>query len=85
MITNIGKGDLKVTGIALTDTSNYSLNLNAGGANACGSTTPKIKEDENCTVGVTFNPTKLGVIDGMLTVTSDDKDDNQFDENEDSL
>ncbi|NNL78817.1 MAG: hypothetical protein HKO68_20995 [Desulfobacterales bacterium] len=79
VIRNTGKGERRVIGIALTDTSNYSLNLNAGGASACGSTTPKIKKDSNCTVGVTFNPTEIGILDAILKVTSDDKDVNQFD------
>ena len=55
----------------LWDAVNYSLDVN-GGTNPCGSTTPIIALNDNCTVTVTFSPTATGTIDGSLAISSDD-------------
>jgi hypothetical protein len=70
-ISNIGTADLHISGMTLSDITNYSLNVN-GGSSPCGSTTPTITPDSSCTVTVTFNPLSIGQKDASLTVTSDD-------------
>jgi hypothetical protein len=70
--------ELEIRDIALSDTTNYSLDLNAG-ARPCASTEFEIREGGNCTVAVIFNPTEEGFFDGILRVTSDDRDEDEFD------
>jgi Tol biopolymer transport system component len=72
-VSNTGTVDLHISGIALSDTTNYSLNLN-GGTSPCGSTTPTLTPDSSCTVTVTFSPTSAGQKDANLAVISDDPD-----------
>ena len=70
--------ELEIRDIALSDITNYSLDLNAG-ARPCASIEFEIREGSNCTVAVIFNPTEIGVFDGILRVTSDDRDEDEFD------
>jgi len=72
-ISNTGTADLHISDIALSDTTNYSLDVN-GGINPCGSTTPTITSDGSCTVTVTFSPFSKGIKDANLTINSDDPD-----------
>ncbi len=72
-ISNTGTADLHISGMALSDTANYSLNVN-GGSSPCASTTPTINSDSSCTVTITFSPSSTGKKDANLTVTSDDPD-----------
>lgn len=72
-IYNTGTGELHISGMTLWDTVNYSLNVNDG-ENPCGSITPTIAPDNNCTVTVTFSPAWTGTIDGGLAISSDDPD-----------
>jgi hypothetical protein len=72
-ISNTGTADLHISGIALSDTTNYTLNTN-GGSGPCGSTTPTITPNSSCTVTATFSPSSTGQKDANLTVNSDDPD-----------
>jgi hypothetical protein len=70
-ISNTGTADLHVSGMLLSDTVNYSLDL-IGGSTPCGTTTPNITPSSSCAVAVTFNPSAEGTKNANLTVTSDD-------------
>ena len=72
-ISNVGTADLHVLDMALSDTTNYSLNAN-GGSNPCRNTTPTITPNSSCTVAVTFNPLSTGQKSASLTINSDDPD-----------
>jgi YD repeat-containing protein len=72
-ISNTGTSDLHISGMTLSDTTNYSLNIN-GGTSPCGSATPTIAPNSTCAVTVTFSPSLTGTIDANLTVNSDDPD-----------
>jgi probable HAF family extracellular repeat protein len=72
-ISNSGTPDLHISGMSLSDTTNYSLNVN-GGSSPCASTTPTIAPNSNCTVTVTFSPLSTGKKDVNLTINSDDPD-----------
>lgn len=72
-ISNTGTADLHISGMSLSDTTNYSLNVN-GGSSPCGSTTPTIVPYGSCTVTVTFSPSSTGTKDANLTISSDDPD-----------
>ena len=54
-IQNNGTADLVVSDITLSDTVNFSLDLN-GGTTPCGSSTPTVAADANCTVIIDFDP-----------------------------
>jgi hypothetical protein len=72
-ISNTGTLDLHISNMLLWDAVNYSLDVN-GGTNPCGSVTPTIAPDGNCTVTVTFGPTSTGELDGSLAINSNDPD-----------
>lgn len=72
-LSNTGTGDLHISGMLLWDAVNYSLDVN-GWTNPCGTTTPIIAPNDNCTVTVTFIPTSTGTIEGSLAISSDDPD-----------
>jgi hypothetical protein len=69
-ISNSGTADLVISDIALSYSTNYSLNVN-GGSSPCGSTTPTIIPNNSCTVTVTFNPSSTGTKNANLTINSD--------------
>jgi Ca-activated chloride channel family protein len=54
-IQNNGTANLVVSDITLSDTVNFSLDLN-GGTTPCGSSTPTVAADANCTVIIDFDP-----------------------------
>ena len=66
MISNTGTDNLAVTDIALDNAAVYSLDL-TGGSNPCGSTTPTIVPNDNCTLDVIFAPDADG---GPFTATA---------------
>jgi Ca-activated chloride channel family protein len=72
-IQNTGAADISVSNIALTDTNNFDLNVNAG-ATPCASTTPIIPVGGSCTVTVDFTPTSFDAFSAYLTVHSNDPD-----------
>ena len=72
-ISNVGSGTLDVSGMTLSDTVNYSLDVN-GGSNPCGSTSPTITAEGNCTISILFTPQETGTINASLTIESDDAD-----------
>jgi hypothetical protein len=72
-ISNTGTADLNVSGITLSDTTNYSLDVN-GGSNPAGSTAPVILAGEDQTVTVTFSSASIGIFSANLTIDSDDPD-----------
>ena len=72
-ISNTGSADLHISGMSLSDTTNYSLDVN-GGTNPCGSTTPTIAPNSSCTVTVTFSPSSTGTKNATITINSDDPD-----------
>lgn len=72
-VSNTGTADLNISGMTLSDTTNYSLNEN-GGSNPCGSTTKTLTPGSTCTVAITFNPTSASTFNATLTVSSDDPD-----------
>lgn len=61
-ITVSNVGNFTVTFTNVTVTANYALSNNCVGQLSAGS---------NCTIGVTFTPTKTGTVSGTLTVTDD--------------
>jgi hypothetical protein len=72
-ISNSGTADLVVSAIAVSDTANYTLDMEAGPA-PCGSQTPRIAPGGECTFAVTFSPGSEGVLDTEVTVFSNDPD-----------
>ena len=72
-ISNTDTADLHISGMTLSDITNYSLNVN-GGSSPCGSTTPTITPNSTCMVTVTFSPSSTGTIDRSLAINSDDPD-----------
>lgn len=70
-ISNGGGADLVVSGMTLTDTTNFSLDP-AGGPSGCGGTTPTIAAGDNCTVVVAFSPQSAAAFNGTFSVTSND-------------
>ncbi|MGA1790413.1 MAG: choice-of-anchor D domain-containing protein [bacterium] len=72
-IFNDGDADLVVSGITLTDTTNFALNV-TGGSNPVGSLTPTIAQDSSKTLGVIFGPLSEGAKTCTLTITSNDPD-----------
>jgi hypothetical protein len=70
-ICNIGTRDLRITQLSLSDTTNYSLNLNSG-ENECKSTSPTIAAYKCCTVEVTFHPISLGIKNARFQISVSD-------------
>jgi Ca-activated chloride channel family protein len=84
-IQNDGTADLVVSGITLTDTVNFVLDVNGGGVNACGTTAPTIPAGGSCTVEVEFLPQDVNLPAGgidysaSLTIQSNDPTTPTFD------
>lgn len=73
-ISNTGSADLAVSGIALDNTAVYSLN-ETGGTNPCGTLTPTIAPNDNCTLDVIFAPdVDGGPFTATVTIDSNDPD-----------
>jgi hypothetical protein len=70
-ISNTGTADLHISNITLSDSTNYSLNVN-GGSSPCDSMAPTITSDSSCTITVTFSPTSVGTKNANLILNSDD-------------
>ncbi len=68
-IANIGTLDLILSGLSLSDQSNYTVDT-SGGSNPCGSDTATITAGDSCTVEVLFGPTSEGTHAGSLTINS---------------
>jgi len=72
-ISNTGEQDLHISDVALTDDTNFTLDVN-GGSNPLGSTNPTLKEDRSGTVTVTFNPKVEDTFHENLKIFSNDPD-----------
>ena len=73
-IFNKGDGILNILDIALSDETNFSLDVNAG-PNPCKSKTSIISPDGCCkTFGVIFTPSSQGSKTATITITSNDPD-----------
>jgi uncharacterized repeat protein (TIGR01451 family) len=70
-ISNTGTANLVVSDIALLDSVNFSLNLNAG-SQPCAGTTPTIAPAANCTLTASFTPGSAGSFSTDLTIDSND-------------
>jgi hypothetical protein len=70
-ISNTGTADLNISDMILSDTTNFSLDVN-GGSNPAGSAALVIPAGEHRTVTITFNPTSTGNKPATLSIGSDD-------------
>ncbi|NNG46151.1 MAG: choice-of-anchor D domain-containing protein [Deltaproteobacteria bacterium] len=70
-ISNTGTADLDLFDGVLSDTTNFSLDLN-GGTNPCTDTPPPIAPGGNCTVSAAFMPQSVAAFTATITVTSND-------------
>jgi VWFA-related protein len=70
-IANNGLSELTVSDIALSDTTNFVLDL-SGGSNPCNTKSPTIVVGDNCTAEVDFLPASNGSFDATLIISSDD-------------
>ncbi len=61
-LTNSGNGDLHLTGTAISDTKNFSLN------STCGATLPS---SASCTLTIAFTPQAVGNLSTSLVITTD--------------
>jgi len=72
-ISNMGTADLNVSGMILSDTTNFTLDESRG-SGPCGSKTPTIVPGGSCIVTIIFNPKAAGTFHAGLTINSDDYD-----------
>lgn len=70
-IANLGTNVLNVNSIAVSDTTNYVLDL-AAGTSPCNNTAIVLNSSESCTLGLTFIPASTATITATLDVSSDD-------------
>ncbi len=70
-INNNGSAALSVSGIALTDAVNFSLNV-SGGSNPCNTASPTIAAGGTCTFEVTFQPQSNSSFNSGVAVNSND-------------
>lgn len=70
-INNNGSAALSVSGIALTDTTNFSLDL-GGGSSPCNTASPTIAAGGSCTFEVTFQPASNSSFNSGVAVNSND-------------
>ena len=63
-------GNLNVSGMVLSDTTNYSFDATSGGTSPCGNTTPTLTAGGSCTSTVTFNPLSTGTKTATITINS---------------
>jgi hypothetical protein len=73
LITNSGGKDLHITGMVLSDTTNFSLHVD-GGQTPLGGTTAVIPGGASRTITVSFKPSGTGSFTTQLTITTDDPD-----------
>ncbi len=69
-IYNTGNADLNISGMNISDTTNFSLDT-GGGTNPCGSTSPTIWAGDSCTITVIFTLSSTGTSNAILTINSD--------------
>ena len=72
-IYNTGTSDLHISGMTLSDTTNYAIGVSEG-TSSCGSATPTINPNSSCTITITFNPSSTGIKEASLLISSDDPD-----------
>ncbi|HCU25944.1 MAG TPA: hypothetical protein DF383_13080, partial [Deltaproteobacteria bacterium] len=72
-IVNTGSLAANVTDLVLSDTVNYSLDLNAG-SDPCGASNFALAGGDSCSIGVTFSPKQNGSFNATLTLNSNDPD-----------
>lgn len=72
-ISNRGDAVLNITHMILSDTMNFSLDMN-GGMAPCGSGAVAIPNAGNCTMAVMFSPNSMGIKNSTLTIGSNDLD-----------
>jgi len=72
-IRNDGSEDLSVSGIALSDSTNFVLDL-SGGTNPCQAEEVTLSADESCTMTVDFDPQSVDNHAASLTLQPDDTD-----------
>jgi hypothetical protein len=70
-LTNSGTAAVSVTGMTLSDTADYTMDVN-GGASPCGATSTTLAPGAFCTFAVRFAPKTAGSLPGTLTVASND-------------
>jgi hypothetical protein len=68
-ILNTGTTDLIIGSIDVTGSSADMFSAVPGGSNPCGSLTPTIAPDENCTLGITYTPTSRSTHSASLDIT----------------
>lgn len=68
-ITNSGGEAVQFTGMDLSDTTDYALDLGSDGT-ACGSATLSLAAGESCTLTVTFTPTTANLLATILSLSS---------------
>jgi hypothetical protein len=69
-VSNKGGAELVITGVAMPDPGNYSLDLKAG-AQPCGKNAV-LSPGETCTFAVLFRPKKEGPLNMTITIISND-------------
>ncbi|MCL6582996.1 MAG: choice-of-anchor D domain-containing protein [bacterium] len=72
-ISNTGTADLHISNIALSDTTNFHLDIN-GGSSPCGTLSPTIPPGGSGTLAITFAPSSAGALASTLSISSDDPD-----------
>ena len=70
-IQNNGPSIIKISNFTLSDTENFTLDLNRG-SNPCSSMSPTIGAGDNCTVEIHFNPQFSALFDANLQIISND-------------
>ena len=70
-LSNTGTASLAVSGMTLTDTTNFSLNT-GGGPKGCASAAPTIPAGDNCTVSVGFVPQSVSSFSATFSIASND-------------
>jgi hypothetical protein len=70
-ITNDGSDPIDITGIALTNSTDFLLDLSPS-TDPCGSTPFTLTNGDSCNLEVTFNPQSQGAFTATLDVTTDD-------------
>ncbi|MEM3112708.1 MAG: choice-of-anchor D domain-containing protein, partial [Candidatus Anstonellales archaeon] len=68
-VSNTGNSPISITKIELSDTTNYSLNLN-GGLHPCGTITEPLQQGKSCTFSVEFSPQSQGIFNSLVTINS---------------
>jgi len=70
-IANTGEAEIEVSGISLSDSENFTLDV-SGGKSPCGSPPFALGPGESCTVEVTFKPARERLYFATLSAISGD-------------